>query len=124
MLDALEEEKLRDHYRRRLEHADEQGFRSRMKHLFRRAEEAVEGIKAWRTAGLPDDLIDTRNNLTHRAGAGEKTLDGEDLFWGTSRLLLVLQVNLMLDLQMSPEAVAACVAQRYMTDRRLFRTAT
>lgn len=120
MLDALPAKRLRDHYEPRLEHADEQGFRSRMKHIFRRAEDAVAGVKPWRRTGLPNDLIDTRNSLTHHAGVHDQPLEDDQLFWGTRRLLVVLQINLMLDLQMPSADVAACVAQCYENDARLF----
>ena len=120
MLTALPDKRLQDHYRPRLKYADEQSFRGRMKDLFRRAEGAVEGVKQWRTAGLPDDLIETRNSLTHRAGDDGNALEDADLFWATRRLLVVLQTNLMLDLHMPADAVAACITQRYEADPSLF----
>ena len=123
MLDALPEEKLREHYERRLEHADEQGFRSRIKQLFRRAEEAVDGVKLWRKADLPDELLETRNNLTHRAGAGDGTLEGSNLFWATKRLLVVLEINIMLDLELPLDVVAGCITQRYINDVGVFGAA-
>ncbi len=121
MLKALPDERLRKHYETRLEHAGEQGFRSRLKDLFRRAEGSLTEVETWRKDKLPDRLIDTRNNLTHRAGEGDETLEGGDLFGAGRRLLVVLQVNLMLDLAMAPELVAARVKERYLTDPSLFR---
>jgi HEPN superfamily Apea-like protein len=120
MLKALSTNKLRNHYGPRLKYADEQGLRSRMKALFRRAERAVEDVEGWRAAGLPDSLVETRNALTHRAGSDEKTLEGSALFWATKRLLVVLQINILLDLQISSEVAAACITQRHHTSRTLF----
>lgn len=120
MLAALSERKLRNHYGPRLRYAGEQGFRSRMKALFRRAEEVVGEVKGWRTGGLPDRLIETRNSLTHGAGVDGNVLEGADLLWSIKRLLVVLQVNLLLDLEMPGDAVAMCIAQKYRLNDRLF----
>jgi hypothetical protein len=120
MLQALPTNKLRNHYGPRLKYADEQGLRARMKELFRRAGQAVEDVEGWRAGGLPDSLVETRNALTHRAGSDEKTLEGSALFWATKRLLVVLQINILLDLRLSSEVAAACIAQRHRTSRTLF----
>lgn len=91
-----------------------------MKALFRRVEQAVEDVGGWCAVGLPDSLVETRNALTHRAGSDEKTLEGSALFWATKRLLVVLQINILLDLRLSSEVAAACIAQRHRTSKTLF----
>lgn len=111
---------LRSHYGPRLQYAYEQGLRSRIKFLFRRAESAVQHVKDWRSAGLPDSLVVTRNALIHRAGEEGETLEGGSLFWATRRLLVVLQVNLLFDLEMPLDNISACIAQRHRTSKNLF----
>ena len=115
MLGALSEGELREIYRPRLRHADEQTQKMRLRELFERAEPVLDKVKAWRQQ-LTRRLVDTRNYLTHWGEKQDSVLEGHDLWIAMGRLLIVIEINLMLDLGMQTPLIERAVRQGYATN--------
>lgn len=116
MLDAVGDAQ-KDHYRRRLAYANQQSQRQRVRALFERAEPALWEVKSWRKNQL-QDLISTRNFLTHWGDRDEKVLEDWDLWFGLNRLRIVLEINFYLDLGIDIQTIE--VAIRTANRRRAF----
>ncbi len=112
MLEVIEDKAHRTHYKQKLDHADAQNARQRVKELVRRAHETLPGIDRL-DAKLADQLVITRNALTHLDPAGDLGLQGVDLVYAVARLQLVIQTNLLLDLQLSKDKVAELILTSY-----------
>jgi hypothetical protein len=112
MLEVIEDTSQRAHYKQKLRFAGEQNARQRVKALVRRTQGALPGV-ARLDAKLADQLVDTRNALTHLDPTGDPGLDGVDLVYATARLQLVIQTNLLLDLQLGEDKVAELVLTSY-----------
>ena len=112
MLEVIEDNSQRAHYKQKLRFAGEQNARQRVKALVRRAHQTLPGV-ARLDAKLADQLVDTRNALTHLDPSGDPGLDGVDLVYATARLQLVIQTNLLLDLQVGEDKVAELVLTSY-----------
>lgn len=112
MLAAIQHGPYREHYEQKLRYAAEQTARRRLKWLVLRAAEVLPEVP-WLKRKLADDLIDTRNALTHPDPSVPTPLIGRDLLYGVLRLELVLQVNLLLDLELAPEFVAGLIRHSY-----------
>ena len=112
MLEVIEDTSQRAHYKQKLRFAGEQNARQRVKALVRRTHGALPGV-ARLDAKLADQLVDTRNALTHLDPTGDPGLDGVDLVYATARLQLVIQTNLLLDLQLGEDKVAELVLTSY-----------
>lgn len=118
MLDALDTDEQRDVYRNRLRYANSLSQRWRVEALVVRAAATVPRLEPLATR-LSRGLVHTRNYITHWGDPTKHVLKDEELFDAVRQLVLVLQVNLMLDLGLSGEVVAACVEGSYNGDRVL-----
>lgn len=112
MLEAIEVKAQRTHYKQKLRFAGEQNARQRVKALVRRAHQTLPGVDRL-DAKLADQLIDTRNALTHLDPSEQPGLQGVDLVYAVARLQLVIQTNLLLDLELSKDRVAELVLTSY-----------
>jgi hypothetical protein len=112
MLATVEDKAQREHYRQKLRYAAEQNARQRVKSLVRRAHRTLPLVPNL-NAKLADQLIDTRNALTHFDPTGPPALAGSDLFYVVARLELVIRTNLLLDLQLGPTKVNELVSTSY-----------
>lgn len=112
MLEVIEDKAQRDHYKQKLKFAGEQNARQRVKELVRRAHQTLPGVPRL-DAKLADQLVDTRNALTHLDPSERSGLDGVDLIYAVARLQLVIQTNLLLDLQLGKAKVAELVLTSY-----------
>jgi hypothetical protein len=112
MLKVIAGKAQREHYRVRLKFAGEQSARQRLKLLVKRAHETLPEVPKL-TAKLADQLVDTRNALTHLDPSGPPGLDGVDLVYAATRLQLVIQTNLLLDLQLGKDKVSELVLTSY-----------
>jgi hypothetical protein len=112
MLAAVPDGSYRKHYEQKLRYAAEQTARRRLKSLVLRAAELLPEVP-WLKRKLADDLVDTRNALTHLDPSVPTPLTGGELFYGVLRLELVLQVNLLLDLELEPAFVAGLIRHSY-----------
>jgi hypothetical protein len=112
MLANLDSEDLRAHYRRRLRYAFELAQHERIVEVIRRAGEVVKplGRKAGR---LSETVTATRNYFVHLPSGEESAHEGEALYELVQLLTLALLVNLLLDLELSPEHVSALVSGSY-----------
>jgi len=117
MLDALDEKNQRRHYATRLDYANQQSQRQRVRALFERAELVLEEVSSWRRKQL-QPLIDTRNFLTHWGDRGDGVLGDWDLWFGLNRLRIVLEINLYLDLGIDLDTIEVSV--RMANRRRAF----
>ncbi len=102
MLETIENAEHRDHYRVRLRYAASQSQRQRLKWLIRRAMDTLPRLEALK-ASLADDLVDTRNALTHLDPTGPPGLTGTRLYRAIELLEVAMQANLLLDLELSPD---------------------
>lgn len=116
MVDALGEKLQVDHYRARLQHANQQSQKQRVRCLYDRAEEILAEVGGWRQQ--LQGLIDTRNFLTHWDAPTANVLEGWDLWAALNRLRIVIEINLYLDLEIHPDVVE--VAIRTANHRRDF----
>jgi hypothetical protein len=112
MLKTIKDKAQRDHYKQKLEHAGEQNTRQRVKALVRRAHQTLPPVSGL-DAKLADQLVNTRNALTHLDPTGTRGLEGVDLLYATARLELVIQTNLLLDLQLGKDKVGELVLTSY-----------
>ena len=113
MLDAIGNAEDRDHYRMRLQHANEQTQRERIAWLIDRAATilpTVAGLEPTLAAGL----VKTRNALTHldpKAAGG--ALRDEPLYRAVELLEVALRANLLLDLGINAEQTRALLEGSY-----------
>ncbi|MGO8905509.1 MAG: HEPN domain-containing protein [Solirubrobacteraceae bacterium] len=112
MVKVVEDDELRAHYRAALAHAYEPQSRDRVKEMVDRAAATLPDV-AGLDDELVDDLVDTRNAFVHLDPRGPKPLDGIDLIYGTARLLLVLQTNILLDIGLSAEHAGSLILTSY-----------
>jgi hypothetical protein len=113
MLDTIENAAHRKHYRQRLKYAAAQGQRQRLKWLINRAKGLFPELSGLR-AKLADQLVDTRNALTHLDPTGPDALRDEALYRAVELLEVTLQTNLLLDLELPPKAVADLIRISYL----------
>lgn len=118
MLATLDDGEQRNIYGNALKHANSTSQRWRVEALVVRAAEAIPELDALRTR-LARAVVHTRNYFIHWGTPTNHVLDREELLDSVRRLVLVLQVNLMLDLGLPTETVAACVRRSYAGDRIL-----
>jgi len=111
MLAALNDERDRDVFRGALVHANSQSQRARVRWLARRAAAALTewGLDV---ARLTSEIVDTRNWLTHWGERGQYVCEGNELTRLISQLYFVLATNILLDLGLDEENVAAQLALR------------
>jgi hypothetical protein len=107
MLGSLGEQIQADHYRSRLQHANQQSQKQRVRILYDRAEEVLVEVGSWRTQ--LQGLIDTRNFLTHWHARTANVLEGWDLWAALNRLRIVIEINLYLDLEIDPDVIEAAI---------------
>ena len=112
MLAVIDDKAQRDHYRQKLRYAGEQNARQRVKALVKRAHQTLPPVPKL-DAKLADQLVDTRNALTHLDPSGKPGLHGVDLVYATARLQLVIQTNLLLGLQLGKDKVGEPVLISY-----------
>jgi hypothetical protein len=112
MLQVIEGNAQKTHYKQKLRFAGEQNARQRVKELVRRAHQTLPGVDRL-DAKLADQLVDTRNALTHLDPSGDPGLRGVDLVYAVARLQLVIQTNLLLDLQLGKTKVTELVLTSY-----------
>jgi hypothetical protein len=113
MLDTIENAAHREHYRQRLRYAAAQGQRQRLKWLINRARNLFPELDGLR-AKLADQLVDTRNALTHLDPSGPDALRDEALYRAVELLEVTLQANLLLDLELPPQTVADLIKISYL----------
>jgi hypothetical protein len=111
MLEVLDDDALREIYRQPLRYADEQTLRTRMRWLFERAATVLNEIEQWRK--LASRLVDTRNYLTHWSAWSKDVLEDRDRWIGVTRLRIIIEINLMLDLGMVKDSIEYAVRQSY-----------
>jgi hypothetical protein len=114
MLERLGDHPHRERYKRALDNANRPNNRERITELFTRARRVNFGVDLQEET-LPGQLVATRNYLTHWGERSTKVLDGTARFHAVRRLTLVLQVNLLLDLDLSTDTIKACVDESYGT---------
>lgn len=113
MLALVEDNAHRDHYKQKLRYAAEQTARRRIKWLVRRAHELLPDVQGLNRQ-LADDLVDTRNALTHLDPTGPPApLAGVRLALAVVRLEMVIRTNILLDLGLDPGLVAGLLANSY-----------
>lgn len=116
MLGALASGKERDVYDSRLQHANAQSQRQRIRWLVKRAATADHRLLDL-SKPLVSSLIETRNRLTHFEGDGPwvtTTVFGYSLL--AAALEYVLEANLLLDLGLAAGVVAECLAEGHGWD--------
>ena len=112
MLEVIEGNAQKTHYKQKLKFAGEQNARQRVKALVRRAHQTLPGVDRL-DAKLADQLVDTRNALTHLDPSEDPGRRGVDLVYAVARLQLVIQTNLLLDLQLGKTKVTELVLTSY-----------
>lgn len=112
MLATVEDKSQRDHYKQKLRYAAEQNARQRAKALIHRASESLLDVPRL-DSQLANQLIDTRNALTHFDPSGTPPLAGADLFYAVARLELVIRVNLLLDLSLDAATIGELIKTSY-----------
>jgi ApeA N-terminal domain 1 len=113
MLATVQDRDHRQHYKVRLRYAASQGQRQRLKWLIRRAKEVLPML-AGLNSDLADQLVDTRNALTHLDPAGPSALRDEGLYRAIELLEVAIQANLLLDLNFSPQDVSSLIRTSYL----------
>jgi hypothetical protein len=116
MLSTIENADHRAMYRQSLIHANQQTLRDRVEWLIRRAEDVIEPADSY-IEHLPAQLSTTRNYLAHLGKRGDNVVEGATLLRAIERLLLVLRVNLLLDLDLDAGLVHGLLARRYAASR-------
>jgi ApeA N-terminal domain 1 len=112
---SVEDDELRAHYKAALGHAYESHSRDRVKEMVDRAAATLPDV-AGLDDKLVDNLVDTRNAFVHLDPTGPKPLDDIDLVYGTARLLLVLQTNILLDIGLSAEQAGSLILTSYQRE--------
>jgi hypothetical protein len=105
MLEQVRDETLRDHYARRLKHADELPQRKRTRWLIDRAAEVLPELRR-RRGPRAHQLNETRNAFVHLPSDAREVLGGHDLARAVDALVLVLEANLLLELGLCTRAEA------------------
>src|ERR1035437_952880 len=116
MLDGLPSQRERDVYSGRLQHANAQSQRQRVRWLVARAATADPRLEEVKKA-LVDSLIETRNHLTHFDPPNEwvsTTSYGYALL--AAALEFVLEANVLLDLGLNEKRVQECLAHGHGWD--------
>ncbi len=106
MLETISNGSHRKHYRVRLRYAAAQGQRQRLKWLIRRTIDALPSLEPLKVS-LADDLVNTRNAITHLDPTGPPALRDAPLYRALELLEVVIHANLLLDLGLSAELTAA-----------------
>lgn len=112
MLNVIKDKAQRAHYKQKFKFAGEQNARQRVKALVRRAHRTLPSVDRL-DAKLADQLVETRNALTHLDPSEHLGLRDVDLVYAVARLQLVIQTNLLLDLQLGKDKVAELVLTSY-----------
>ena len=105
MLERIGNAKHRDHYRVRLRYAASQSQRQRLKWLIQRAGDTLPTLAALKP-GVANDLVDTRNAITHLDPTGPPGLTGTRFYRAIELLEVAIMANLLLDLGLPPEMTA------------------
>lgn len=113
MLGTIEDPAHRKHYRVRLKYAAAQGQRQRLKWLINRANDLFPDLPGLRSK-LADQLVDTRNALTHLDPTGPDALRDEPLYRAIELLEVTIQANLLLDLEVDPDVAASLIRASYL----------
>ncbi len=122
MLAQVEDEALRTHYARRLEHADEPAQRKRIRWLIDRAAEVLPELGR-RRGPRARQLNATRNAFVHLPTDAGEVLADHDLARAVDALILVLEANLLLELGLGARA-EALLRRAYQQDLLLRDLAT
>jgi ApeA N-terminal domain 1 len=112
MLARCETKTEREHFKVRLRYANSQGQRARLQWLYRRVEHLLPPLAARRSADVAG-LVETRNYFTHQDKKTPGVLDTERLSRALHRLEAVLHGNILLDLRLDEEWVAAALQRSY-----------
>lgn|GEM_PF-3479228 len=99
-------------YREALAHANTQTQRERLTELVERAWTWVPDVTA-DPGVLVKQLVETRNHLTHWGTKGENVVDDSGIWDLVERLSGVIRINMLLDLEMDPDAVEYAFMRRY-----------
>lgn len=113
MLATVEDPSHRKHYRTRLRYAAAQGQRQRLKWIIRRAKRALPELSGLK-AKLADQLVYTRNALTHLDPSGPLALQDEPLYRAIELLEIAIQANLLMDLGFSPQDAGELIRTSYI----------
>jgi hypothetical protein len=113
MLATIDNTKHRKHYAQRLKYAAALGQRQRLKRMIKRAKEVLPELGGLRPK-LADQLVDTRNALTHLDPDGPEALTDERLYRAVELLEVVIQVNLLLDSGLSAAMTASLIKISYL----------
>ena len=101
----------REVYKQALGNANQLKNARRIAEVFARA--CTVGIEIdLESESLPGALVATRNYLAH--WSARKVLEGAARAQALRKLTVALQVNLLLDLELSPDLVRRCVSESYM----------
>jgi hypothetical protein len=104
MLGAIDK-RYRSVYSNPINHANQQSQRQRVGALIARAASVVPAL-ADREEVFRDELVDTRNLYTHQGEPGLHALsEADDLHARIERFIDVLEVNLLLDLRVTPNEI-------------------
>jgi hypothetical protein len=101
------------HYRDRLKYARSQSQRQRLKWLIKRIKPLFPELAGLKPK-LADQLVDTRNALTHLDPTGPDALKDEPLYRAIELLEVTIQANLLLDLELAPEDVVGLIKASYV----------
>ncbi|MGH8300194.1 MAG: HEPN domain-containing protein [Steroidobacteraceae bacterium] len=113
MLTTVEDPAHQKHYRTRLRYAAAQGQRQRLKWLIRRARKALPELSGLK-AKLADQLVDTRNALTHLDSTGASALTDEPLYRAIELLEITIQANLLMDLELTANDAGGLIRTSYI----------
>jgi hypothetical protein len=112
MADAIDDDGLAAHYRRRLRFADQPSQNERILSVLRRAGEAI-GPLGRKSGRLANAVTDARNYFVHLPAEGESGPESPRLYELNQLLTLAVLVNLLLDLGLPPSQIEIQVGQSY-----------
>jgi hypothetical protein len=107
MLDAIPKQ-YKNVYNGPLQRAHQQTQRQRLKWLIARAADVDDYFDDPNNV-LRDQLVNTRNDLTHQNEPGEDALPFSELYDRVERLIQVIEINLMVDLGVSTKTISELV---------------
>jgi len=112
MLECCQTKAEREHFKVRLKYANSQGQRARLQWLYRRVEGLLPPLAARRSADVAG-LVETRNYFTHQDEKTPGVLDTDQLSRALHRLEAVMHGNILLDLGLEEQWVAAALGRSY-----------
>lgn len=112
MAEAIDDDGLAAHYRRRLRFADQPSQNERILAVLRRAGEAI-GPLGRKSGRLANAVTDARNYFVHLPAEEESGQESPRLYELNQLLTLAVLVNLLLDLGLPPPQIEIQVGQSY-----------